>query len=116
MQVALSQYLQHENLYLNLGNALQIKRDYLRQLMAKTPFRFIPSHGSYFELYRYDGYSNLSENEMALELVKEAGVAVIPTSAFYQNGTDNKVLRFCFAKKDSTLEMAVERLLNYFNA
>ncbi|MCU0335666.1 MAG: methionine aminotransferase [Chitinophagaceae bacterium] len=110
MQVALASYLQHEHEYLQLGSRLQQKRDYFRQLMQHTGFEVVPSHGSYFELYSYSQLSQESEKDFALRLVKEYGVATIPTSAFYQHGNDHGVLRFCFAKQHSTLEAAVERL------
>lgn len=113
MQVGIASFLQNEEAYLQLGNQLQQKRDYFRSLMAQTPFKVIPSHGSYFELYSYEGISDELEKDLAVRLVKEFGVATIPTSAFYADGNDNKVLRFCFAKKESTLEAAVERLLKF---
>ncbi len=113
VQVALAEFLQYESSYLNLGKQLQQKRDYFRQLMSGTGFRVIPSHGSYFEMYSYAGQSQASEKEMAIRLVKEAGVAAIPVSAFYQDGTDNQVLRFCFSKKEITLEDAAQRLIHF---
>ena len=111
IQVALAKYLQNAEIYLNLGKVLQQKRDYLRQLMQEaTPFTPLPSYGSYFELYSFAGIYPQKETELATRLVKEAGVATIPTSAFYKNATDHKVLRFCFAKTEATLAQAVERL------
>ena len=59
----------------------------------------------------YKDISDESEKDLAIRLTKECGVATIPASAFYKDGTDNKVLRFCFSKKESTLEEAVNRLL-----
>jgi methionine aminotransferase len=109
-QVALATYLQNENAYLNLGKEIQLKRDYFRQLMHATPFKLIPSCGSYFECYSYDHISNESDFDLAVRLTKDYGIATIPVSSFYNNKTDNKVLRFCFAKKEETLEKAVERL------
>lgn len=109
-QFALAEYLTKEDEYLNLGKQMQAKRDYLRKLMAATPFKLIPSHGSYFECYSYKGLSDLNEKDFAIYLTKEFGVTTIPVSAFYQNEEDNKVVRFCFAKKEETLEMVVERL------
>lgn len=109
-QVALASYIENEEAYLSLGAAMQAKRDYFRVLMRDTPFTCIPSHGSYFECYSYASFSQLSDKELAIKLTKEFGVATIPVSAFYQNGQDNKVLRFCFAKSEATLEKAVEGL------
>lgn len=111
MQVALAEHLKNEKAYLELGGILQQKRDYFRSLMAATAFKVIPSFGSYFELYSYAGITNESEKDLAIRLVKECGVATIPTSAFYQDGNDNQVLRFCFAKKKETVDEAVERLV-----
>lgn len=109
-QVALTEYIQNADAYLQLGAQIQAKRDYFRTLMRDTPFTCIPSHGSYFECYSYAHFSQVSDKELAITLTKEFGVATIPVSAFYQNGQDNKVLRFCFAKQESTLEKAVEGL------
>ncbi|MFP5040085.1 methionine aminotransferase [Parasediminibacterium sp. JCM 36343] len=113
MQVALAEHLQDEQAYLQLAPQLQRKRDYFRELMAATPLKVVPSHGSYFELYSYGGISNETESNLATRLVTECGVATIPTSAFYKDAIDNKVLRFCFAKKEATLEEAVEGLKGF---
>ncbi len=112
-QVALAEYLQNETAYLELGNQIQAKRDYFRTLMKATPFSCIPSHGSYFECYSYAGLSEMSDKDFAIHLTKNYGVATIPVSAFYKNGDDNKVIRFCFAKQESTLEKAVEQLSKF---
>lgn len=109
-QVALAEYIKNEDAYLSLGSSMQLKRDYFRVLMRDTPFTCIPSHGSYFECYSYASFSQVSDKELAIKLTKEFGVATIPVSAFYQHGQDNKVLRFCFAKSEATLERAVEGL------
>jgi len=111
-QVAIAEYIQNENAYLSLGSFLQQKRDFFRELMKATPFQCIPSHGSYFECYSYAHFSNEGDKELAIRLTKEYGIATIPVSAFYKNGEDNKVLRFCFAKKEETLERAVEKLVH----
>jgi methionine transaminase len=109
-QFALAEYLQNEDAYLTLGTQIQQKRDYFRELMQATPFKCIPSHGSYFECYSYAGISDLNDKEFAIHLTKNYGVATIPVSSFYKHGEDNKVIRFCFAKKEETLEKAVEKL------
>jgi methionine transaminase len=111
VQFALAQFLQQKEKYLQLGSLLQQKRDYFFNLMQQTKFKALPSYGSYFQLYSYDGISNESEKEFAIRLTKEYGVATIPTSAFYKTNTDNRVLRFCFVKKESTLDDAVNRLM-----
>jgi methionine aminotransferase len=109
-QVALAEYLNNKTAYLTLGSFVEQKRNYFRALMADTPFTCIPSHGSYFECYSYAGFSNEADKDLAIRLTKECGIATIPVSAFYQNGEDNKVLRFCFAKKEETLEKAIASL------
>ena len=81
--------------------------------MQQTPFEPLPSYGSYFQLYSYAGFSNEPEAEYAIRLTKEAGVATIPVSAFYKQAEDNRVLRFCFAKKEATLEEAANKLRKY---
>ncbi|RTL49992.1 MAG: aminotransferase class I/II-fold pyridoxal phosphate-dependent enzyme [Sphingobacteriales bacterium] len=109
-QYALATYLQEEDKYVQLGAQIQKKRDFFRTLMQQTGFVCIPSHGSYFECYSYAALSNKPDTEFAVELVQKAGVATIPVSAFYHHKTDEKVLRFCFAKKEETLLEAAERL------
>jgi methionine aminotransferase len=80
--------------------------------MKATKFKPLPSYGSYFQLYSYAGISEENEKDFAIKLIKEHGVASIPVSAFYQVPQDNKVLRFCFAKKETTLREAAQRLRN----
>ncbi|MBA2248885.1 MAG: aminotransferase class I/II-fold pyridoxal phosphate-dependent enzyme [Chitinophagaceae bacterium] len=111
MQFALADFLKLKENYLGLGQFMQQKRDYFLGLMQQTKFKALPSHGSYFQLYNYEGISDENEKQFALRLTKDFGVATIPTSAFYKNEQDNKVLRFCFAKKETTLEEAVNRLI-----
>ena len=111
-QVAIAEYIQNEEAYLSLPSFLQQKRDFFRELMKATPFQCIPSHGSYFECYSYGHFTNEPDKDLAIRLTKEYGIATIPVSAFYKNGEDNKVLRFCFAKKEETLERSVQKLLN----
>jgi methionine transaminase len=111
VQHALANFLQNENEYLNLGKTLQQKRDYLKRLMQQTRFEPLPSFGSYFQIYSYKNISEEKEYDMAVRLVKEFAVATIPVSAFYKTPVENNALRFCFAKKESTLEMAVEKLI-----
>jgi len=110
IQFALAEFLKDESHYLTLGARLQRKRDHFQELMKQTRFTPHVSHGSYFQLYSYESISDEAERDFAIRLTREAGVASIPVSAFYKEGTDNKVLRFCFSKQESTLEMAVNRL------
>jgi methionine aminotransferase len=105
-QLGIAAYMNNKEAYLTLGNLFQEKRDYLRSLLADTQFKYIPSSGSYFESYRYEAISDESDTIFAERLVKDFGIAVIPMSAFYQNATDHKVIRLCFAKKMETLEAA----------
>lgn len=109
-QVAIAEYITNKEAYLGLPAFLQKKRDFFRELMKATPFQCIPSHGSYFECYRYGHFSQETDKDLAVRLTREYGIATIPMSAFYKHGEDNKVLRFCFAKKEETLKKAVETL------
>ena len=111
VQAALAIFILQKQYYLDLGKQIQTKRDHFQQLMAHTKFKAIPSYGSYFQLYSYRKLSNEPETAFAIRLTKELGVTAIPTSVFYKSETDNKVLRFCFAKKESTLDEAVNRLM-----
>lgn len=110
VQVGLAGFLSNKEAYLSLSTMMQQKRDYFISLMKDTRFTLQESFGSYFICGTYERISDESDKEFAIRLTKEYGVATIPVSAFYQDGTDNKVLRFCFAKKEETLEQAVERL------
>jgi methionine transaminase len=110
-QVGLARYLTDKESYLGLSAFVQQKRDYFGTLMAQTKFTPLPSYGSYFQLYKYDRISDESDKDFAIRITKEYGVASIPVSIFYQSGKDDKVVRFCFCKKEETLEKAVERLI-----
>ena len=105
-QLGIAAYMNNKEAYLTLGNLFQEKRDYLRSLLADSQFKYIPSSGSYFESYRYEAISDESDTIFAERLVKDFCISVIPMSAFYQNATDHKVIRLCFAKKMETLEAA----------
>ena len=91
---------------------MQQKRDYFLDLMRNTRFGMLESRGSYFICANYDRISNESDKDFSIRMTKEYGVTTIPVSVFYKSETDNKVVRFCFAKKIETLEAAVERLAN----
>lgn len=109
-QVALGNFLQNRDAYLSLAGFMQEKRDYFIKLMKQTKFTLQPSYGSYFICGTYEKLSDEADKDFAIRLTKEAGVATIPVSAFYRNGKDDKVIRFCFSKKKETLEAAVEKL------
>ncbi|HSN62469.1 MAG TPA: methionine aminotransferase [Ferruginibacter sp.] len=111
VQYALAAYIKNKPAYEGLGKFLQVKRDYFVEAMKATRFKPLPSYGSYFQLYSYDGISEENEKALAVRLIKEYGVATIPVSAFYKTPVENKVLRFCFAKKEETLQEAANRLI-----
>ncbi|MBS1734845.1 MAG: aminotransferase class I/II-fold pyridoxal phosphate-dependent enzyme [Bacteroidetes bacterium] len=113
VQYALAEFLKDEEHYLQLGKQIQQKRDYFAEQMKQTRFTPIPSFGSYFQLYSYKNYSGEPEFDFAVRLTKEAGVATIPVSSFYMKPENNQVIRFCFAKKESTLEEAINRLVKF---
>jgi len=109
-QVALAEFLQNKDAYLSLSSWMQQKRDYFLQLMQQTRFTMLQSSGSYFVGAQYDRISDEADRDFCIRITREFGVATIPVSAFYQSGKDDKVVRFCFCKKEETLEKAVERL------
>jgi len=111
-QVALTSFLKKKESYLELGAFMQQKRDLFQNLMSATRFKPLPSYGTYFQVYSYADLSGASEKDFAIQLTKEVGVTAIPVSAFYKAEVNNQVLRFCFCKKDETLEAAAERLHN----
>ena len=112
-QVAIAEYLQNADAYLQLAPFVQKKRDYFQRLMSATPFKPLPSFGSYFQCYSYAGLSHEGDKDFAIRLTKEYGVTTIPLSAFYQSAKDDKVIRFCFCKKEETLDKAVEKLISF---
>jgi methionine aminotransferase len=109
-QVGLSTFLSNKDSYLSLSTFMQQKRDYFLQLMQSTRFGMLQSRGSYFICATYDRMSNEGDKDFAIRITREYGVTTIPVSVFYRAGTDNRVVRFCFAKKNETLEAAVEKL------
>ena len=111
-QVALSTHIKNKDSYLSLSKTMQQKRDFFHSCMKNTSFSMMPSSGSYFVCASYEKISQLPALDFAIQLIKEYGVATIPVSAFYADGRDDKVLRFCFAKKEETLLLATERLKN----
>jgi methionine aminotransferase len=113
VQYALAEFLDNEAAYVSLGKFIQNKRDYFQNLMQVTKFQPIPSHGSYFQCYSYKDLSEENDMELAIKLTKENGVTTVPLSSFYQSKKDDKVLRFCFAKKEETLKEAAERLKSF---
>jgi methionine aminotransferase len=106
IQYALAEFLKQKEHYLELGNFYQKKRDYFISLIRNSKFDFTPSAGTYFQLLNYQKMSKEKDADYAVRLTKEFGIASIPISAFYHESIDNNVLRFCFAKKEETLEKA----------
>jgi methionine aminotransferase len=111
MQVAISEYLRNEKNYLGLPDFFQKKRDYFRKGLKNSRFEILPCSGSYFQSVRYAAITDEKDADFVIRLTKETGVAAIPVSAFYSKGTDHHVLRFCFAKRQETLDKAVDRLI-----
>jgi len=110
MQYGLAEYLQDPTPYLQLPAFYQAKRDLFRQGLEGSRLKLLPSTGSYFQCVDISAVSDLSEADFCQWLTREIGVAAIPLSAFYGDGFDQRVVRFCFAKKDETLRTAIERL------
>lgn len=111
VQYAISDFLKNERNYLEIRDFFQVKKDFFAALMKETRFDLLTCNGSYFQSVQYGKISNEKDTDLAIRLIKEFGVAGIPVSAFYSKGTDDHVLRFCFAKKKETLEKAVENLV-----
>lgn len=110
IQVALAKYLENKEAYLSLSAFMQKKRDYFKKLMQQTKFTMSDSFGSYFICGTYEKITDEPDKAFSIHLTKDVGVATIPVSVFYRSGKDDKVLRFCFSKKEETLERAVEKL------
>jgi methionine aminotransferase len=113
VQVALATHLQDKNEYLSLAPFYQQKRDFFIDAMKGSMFDLLHSSGSYFICASYARLSNEHDRDFCIRLTKEIGVTTIPVSAFYQSGKDDKIIRFCFGKKQSTLERAVEKLVKF---
>jgi methionine aminotransferase len=110
LQVALANYLKNEEHYLSLPSFYQAKRDYFIRLIEGSKFKFTPCKGSYFQLLDYSDFSDEKDTDLAIRLTKEFGIASIPVSVFYSSDVDTKMLRFCFAKDNETLERAAEKI------
>ena len=109
MQHGLAAYMAEAS-HLELPAFYQRKRDLFRAGLARTRLKPLPSRGSYFQCVDYSAVSGLPEEAFCRWLTTEKGVAAIPLSAFYADGFDQHIARFCFAKKDETLDLALERL------
>ncbi len=110
VQLALAEYLADASRYLELAAFYERKRDLFRAGLAATRLRLLACEGTYFQLASYEGLTAEPDAALAERLTREAGVAAIPVSAFYEEPPGDPVLRFCFAKNDDTLARACERL------
>ncbi|MDR5739053.1 methionine aminotransferase [Caballeronia sp. LZ016] len=110
MQMAFAEALADESSYLHLGPFYQHKRDVLAKALEGSRFELLPSAGSFFMLARYSAISDERDSDFVLRLIREARVATIPLSAFYTDGTDNRLIRLSFAKDDDTLTEGARRL------
>ena len=110
MQHGLARYLANPAPYLDLPAFYQRKRDLFREGLAGTRFQLLPSEGSYFQVVDYSAISALGEADFCRWLTSEIGVAAIPLSAFYADGRNQGLVRFCFSKQDATLRSALQRL------
>jgi methionine aminotransferase len=110
VQHGLAAYMADPRPHLQLPAFYGAKRDLFREGLKRTKFRILPSEGTYFQCVNISDVSGLGEAEFCKWLTTEIGVAAIPLSAFYGDGFDQRVVRFCFAKKDETLHQALDRL------
>ncbi|MBG6186091.1 methionine aminotransferase [Flavobacterium sp. CAN_S2] len=108
-QVAISEYLDIVSVS-EIGKLYQEKRNYFRQLLKDSRFKLMPCEGTYFQVVSYAAISNENDVDFCKRLIIEHGVAAIPISTFYTDGKDLKLIRFCFAKDNATLEEAAKRL------
>ena len=110
VQRALAIYLKNTSHYLDLNNFYQQKRDFFVEGINSSKFKFKPSQGTYFQLLDYTNISNEEDEAIGKRLITENGIASIPISSFNVDNRNDHMLRFCFAKKQETLEKAVEIL------
>lgn len=111
MQVGIANYLKEKPAYLELAEFFQRKRDFFRDLLSQTNFKLLETKGAYFQNVSYAGLSEEKDTDYAKRILTQYGVASVPVSAFYTKHTDNKILRFCFAKENVTLERAAHKLM-----
>lgn len=109
-QKGLADYLANPEPYLELSDFYQQKRDFFLEAIKDSNFKFTPSKGSYFQVLDFSNITDEGDVEFANRMVKEHKLASIPMSVFNEDNIDDKVLRFCFAKTEDTLEKAAEIL------
>lgn len=110
MQLALAEFMRDKGRYLGLADFYRAKRDFFRRQLEGSRFSLLPCSGTYFQSVRYDAITDEPDRAFVERLTREHGVAAIPFSAFYREGRDDKVIRFCFAKSEETLAAAGEKL------
>lgn len=111
VQYAIAEMLKQKDYYLSISSFFEKKRNFFRELLQQTRFQLLPCEGSYFQCVGIERITDEKDADFVKKLTLENGVAAIPVSAFYSKLTDLRVIRFCFAKKQETLEKAVERLI-----
>ena len=109
-QLGIADYMRDASRHQRLAAFYQAKRDFFRAQMHGSHFELLPCRGTYFQLARYAGVSNLPDRKFAEWLAREVGVVVIPVSVFYPDARDDRVVRFCFAKQEATLAAAGKKL------
>jgi aspartate/methionine/tyrosine aminotransferase len=110
MQYAFVEALARPESYLELSAFYQQKRDLLSHALRESRFELLPSEGTFFMLARFRGFSDESDSDFVLRLIRDARVATIPLSAFYTDGTDAGLIRLSFSKDDATLIEGARRL------
>ncbi|HNC53502.1 MAG TPA: pyridoxal phosphate-dependent aminotransferase [Accumulibacter sp.] len=109
-QLGIAEYMRDASRHLGLAAFYEAKREFFRRQLLNSRFELLDCRGTYFQLARFRAIADLPDREFAHWLTREVGVAAIPLSAFYHDGRDDRVLRFCFAKQEATLAAAGERL------
>ncbi len=110
VQYAIGEFLKDPDNYTGISRLFQDKRDLFLELIKDSRFRFTPTSGSYFQLLDYSAITDENDRDFAVRMTRENLVASIPVSVFYPDALDNRVLRFCFAKREETLREAAEIL------
>ena len=110
MQVGLANFMMQNSSHMELANFYQHKRNLFRAGLLASGFSLLPAQGTYFQCVNYSTISSQSEMEFAQWLTKNVGVAAIPLSAFYHKPVESNIVRFCFAKRDETLQLAIKKL------
>lgn len=113
LQHALAEYLSESSRYLDLNKFFQAKRDLFAEAIKSSRFTLLPCHGTYFMLASYTDISDKDDQNMARWMTTEKGVAVIPISSFYSDKTDERIIRFCFAKTEELLLSAAQLINNF---